>query len=201
MSEDKDFYKTMYHEFWEHARHSETEMWKFTEIYIIVIGAILASVGGLGGNQEFMMIPLVLSAFGFAISILGLFVVYTLRIPFIRFTGMAELIGEKFGIEEPLTRFLRTSKDGITTDKKIGLSDLLGYFYCIMATGMCFTFTFLIGKSFEWSALYGIITLAAMLGIFHGSIKSKWNDVRDNLKIEKSKMDPFGGKKNGKTNK
>lgn len=64
--------RTMYREHWEHARHCENEILWFTNIYAIILAAILVFIGEAGFDQSKDPSSLLLLAlFGFILSYLG----------------------------------------------------------------------------------------------------------------------------------
>lgn len=65
--------ETMYKEYWEHSRHCEKEMFWFTNIYVVVVAAILAFMRDTNNG-----LTLVLVSFGLILSVFGLFIVIAL---------------------------------------------------------------------------------------------------------------------------
>lgn len=68
--------ETMYREHWEHARHCEREIFWFTNIYAVVVAAILAFMKQMPSRESGLV--LVLVAFGFILSVFGLLIVISL---------------------------------------------------------------------------------------------------------------------------
>ncbi|MFC2002338.1 hypothetical protein ACFLV4_00055 [Chloroflexota bacterium] len=83
--------RKVYEQYWLHARHVESETWLFTSVYAIIMAAIFATVGA----DISLEIKAPVTLFGAILSFLGFFLVYTLRIPFLKFALMAELIAIK----------------------------------------------------------------------------------------------------------
>lgn len=87
--ERHELLKSVYEQHWLHARHVENERLWFTNIYILIIGALLAYTFGRG---EAGLWPWSILAIVLTISLIGFFMCYSLRIPFIYHTEMADTI-------------------------------------------------------------------------------------------------------------
>jgi|GEM_PF-673654 len=77
--------RKVYEQCWLHARHNENERLWFTNIYALVVGGALAFMSQAGLNWY---IPSFLIGF----SLIGLLMCHALRIPWIKYSRMAEII-------------------------------------------------------------------------------------------------------------
>ena len=77
--------RRVYEQNWLHARHIENERLWFTNIYAVVMAASLALM-----SEKGLIWPLV--TFLLILSLLGFFMCYALRGPFIRHSRMSEII-------------------------------------------------------------------------------------------------------------
>lgn len=132
--------KTVYEQYWLHARHAEHETWLFTRSYVIIMVAIFAVVSAAIP----LKIKVGLTAFGALLSLLGFSVVYTLRIPFIKFALMAELIAiNEFKIKDEYRRFFPKGDNIFPNDKWVDLHDILAMFYSTLTGVMIYMYKFI----------------------------------------------------------
>ena len=128
--------KAVYEQYWNHARHCERETWLFTSIYVIIAAAILAAIGSEKITSEMQIF---VTAFGVLLSLLGFFVVYTQRIPFIKFAFIAELIAiNEFKIKGDYRRFFPEGDGDYPKGKRITTNDVLSMFYSLLTGAMVY---------------------------------------------------------------
>ncbi|WP_267641054.1 hypothetical protein [Haloarchaeobius amylolyticus] len=149
---DKSNEQTVYNQYWKHARHVENQLWSYTRIWAVILTGIFTIVGS--------DLPTTAQAgaafFGVLLSFLGLFMVYTLRIPFIAFTLKSEALAiDQFDLDTEYTRFINdwvtVDDDGdITTvdfsdDKGIDVPDILVGIYTLVMGAMLYLFCDFVG--------------------------------------------------------
>lgn len=91
--------QTVYEQYWQHARHVENQLWSFTRIWAVVLTAILTIVG--------TNLPVPAPSCSDSSSLMGLFMVSTLRVPFLAFTVKSEaIVVDEFDVDISYTRFI-----------------------------------------------------------------------------------------------
>lgn len=139
IANDDGNHQTVYEQYWQHARHVENQLWSFTRIWAVVLTAILTIVG------TNLPVPAQAGAvvFGFLLSLMGLFMVYTLRVPFLAFTIKSEaIVVNEFDVDISYTRFVNDwvefDDDGevvkviLGNDKGIDMPDILSFVYALV---------------------------------------------------------------------
>lgn len=139
IANDDGNHQTVYEQYWQHARHVENQLWSFTRIWAVVLTAILTIVG------TNLPVPAQAGAvvFGFLLSLMGLFMVYTLRVPFLAFTIKSEaIVVNEFDVDISYTRFINDwvefDDDGevaevtLGNDKGIDMPDILSFVYALV---------------------------------------------------------------------
>lgn len=81
--------KSVYEQHWLHARHLENERLWLTNIYMLIVGALLAYTFGRG-EAGFWPWPILVIIF--ILSLIGFFMSHSLRIPFYYHSRMADII-------------------------------------------------------------------------------------------------------------
>lgn len=125
---DREAASRVYDQYWQHARHVENQLHSFVGFYVLVTGSALAlssSIGEVGGVAA--------AGFVFLLSLLGLFFNYNLRVPFIKFTLIAELIAiNEFGLKGEYRRFF-DSKGNLVNDKPFDTYDIFAWLFILGA--------------------------------------------------------------------
>lgn len=123
--------QTVYEQYWKHARHVEEEMWSFTRIWALILTAIFTILGTDLPTGAKVSAAL----FGALLSMLGFFIVYTLRIPFLDFFLTTEIIAKnEFELSDEYRR-LGTHSD-FRINKRFDIPDVLVAIYLIVASIM-----------------------------------------------------------------
>jgi len=170
--------KTVYEQYWLHARHAENETWLFTRSYIIIMVAIFAVVSAAIP----LKIKVGLTAFGAMLSLFGFFVVYTLRIAFIKFALMAELIAiNEFQIKDEYRRFFPKGDNIFPNDKWVHLHDILAMFYSTL-TGVMIYISINLYKETLLAIIPAVGTFAILATLHLGFIRPKINEISNELK-------------------
>ena len=127
---EKEILCSVYEQYWQHARHAENNTWLYTSTSSIIMGAIIALMGAEIPEE----MKTGASLFGAILSFLGFGVVYTNRVPFLKFTHMAELIAiNEFGLKDEYRRFFPGIHRAFLRDKWFDLHDVLATFYSVLA--------------------------------------------------------------------
>lgn len=150
---------SIYEQHWLHARHVENEKLWFTNIYILIVGVLLAYTfeSGKAGFWSWPILAIVL-----ALSLAGFFMCHSLRIPFVYHTKMADIIQIKewglpynYGWYDP--------------PKLIHFHAVFSWLYIVMSS---FSFGFLVHDlAYNWCWYRWWIALVASLicfGILYG---------------------------------
>lgn len=178
MSSDGNL-REVYEQYWLHARHAEHETWLFTSLYAIIVAAIFAIVGsGLA-----IEIKISILIFGVILSILGFLIVYTLRIPFLKFALMSELIAiNEFKIKAEYRRFFPANGKPFPKGKYLDLHDVLATFYSFLISIMMFILLRLYFNDLFIATIAFFLSLAFFL-LSHIVIRSeKYDRIVNELK-------------------
>ena len=94
----------LYQQYWEHARHAENQLWNYTRIWALVLTAIATILGSpLPRNAK-----IAATCFGILLSVLGLLLVYALRVSYVAFTYKSEVVAiNEMGVHPEYTRYIR----------------------------------------------------------------------------------------------
>jgi hypothetical protein len=132
--DERDALQDVYEQYWWHARHVENQVWSYTRVWALILTAILTITGTNLPDEAKASAAL----FGALLSLLGLFVVYSLRVPFLAFALTSEVIAIKeFGIDSGYRRFFASGLD-FREDKGIDLPDILLAVYALVSIGLIF---------------------------------------------------------------
>lgn len=178
-----EHHETVYNQYWSHARHSEKQVLSLTSINSAIIAAIFAAIGG--GLPVNMLVSV--SIFGFIISMLGFLLVFTLRLSFIRYVCMAEVIAiNELGLKDEYRRFYTSTHKRLMPDKPISEPDILSVFYSLIGAIMIsFSLNLFFGEGF-FNYLIGIITLVVLFLIHWFVCRKKyekvWSEIKKNIK-------------------
>jgi len=151
--------KSIYEQHWLHARHVENERLWFTNIYILIVGVLLAYTFG---KSETSFWSWSILAIIFILSLAGFFMCHSLRIPFVYHTKMADAIQIKqwdlpynYGWYDP--------------PKLIHFHAVFSWLYIVMSS---FSVSFILHDlAYDWSWYRWWIALVAFLvcvGILYG---------------------------------
>ena len=89
-----DYYKELYREYWNHARHQEWQRLTFTSGYIIAIAAVLGFIAQTGITNLTSGIGFIIFSFLTGISVIGFLLIHNWGVPFSIFTELTEVIAE-----------------------------------------------------------------------------------------------------------
>ncbi len=108
---ERDTACRIYEQYWQHARHVENELLSFVALYTALVGGALYVSTQIGNGERAGAAAFigVLSVFGFLFN-------YNLRIPFVTFTHLAELIAiRELGLKREYWRFFAPQVPKIDT--------------------------------------------------------------------------------------
>lgn len=118
----------VYDQYWNHVRHVEEEMWAYTRIWALIITAVFTVLGASVPTEA----KLGAAFFGVIMSVLGFFIVYALRVPFLDFFLTTELIAKHdFGL--PASRRRTDGLADFRIDKGVDIPDVLVAVYAAVA--------------------------------------------------------------------
>ncbi|ARU47410.1 hypothetical protein Sdiek1_0227 [Sulfurospirillum diekertiae] len=105
-------YEKIYEQYWLHARHAEIQRWHFVATTMIITGGLLAILK-LNENATFVFIFLAI------FYALGLFVLKSLRTPFIIFSRLAEIIAlNELKMDRKYARFFPQNNSSLVQEKE-----------------------------------------------------------------------------------
>lgn len=128
--------KSVYEQHWLHARHLENERLWFTNIYILIVGALLAYTFE-SGKAGFWSWPILIIIF--VLSLAGFFMCHSLRIPSYYHSRMADIIQIKEWML-PYNYFYRkeelktTGRFGLDPTKFIHFHAVFYWLYIVMSS-------------------------------------------------------------------
>ncbi|WP_257298614.1 hypothetical protein [Haloarchaeobius sp. FL176] len=136
--EDGDILRDVYEQYWLHARHVENQVWSYTRMWALVLTGIFTIVGTDLPDDAKAAAAL----FGALLSLLGFFVVYSLRVPFLAFALRTEALAiREFGLDPGYRRFFENGLD-FRDEKGIDIPEILMLVYGTVAAGMVFFATY-----------------------------------------------------------
>lgn len=163
--------KSIYEQHRLDARHLENERLWFTNIYMLIVGALLAYTFG-SGKAGFWSWPIL--SITFTLSLAGFFMCHSLRIPFYYYSRMADIIQTKEWML-PYNYFYReiksktTGRFGLDPAKFIHFHAVFYWLYIVMSS---FSIGFLLHDlAYGWCWYRWWIALVASLiclGILYG---------------------------------
>ncbi|MFB6193619.1 MAG: hypothetical protein ABEI75_01015 [Halobaculum sp.] len=160
--EERDPYQDVYEQYWWHARHVENQIWSYTRIWAVVLTGIFAVVGSDLPSSAKAATAL----FGSLLSLLGFFVVYSLRIPFLAFALTSEVLAiNEFGLPRQYRRFFKRGVD-FRSDKGIDLPDILLAVYGIVGVALLVAAGVLQGFSVAGAAVGTVVGVGLAVGYF-----------------------------------
>lgn len=182
--------RTIYEQYWLHARHVENERLWFTNIYAVVWAGSLAFMYEFG-------IQIQLIVFLFTLSLLGLLMCHALRVPFIQHSRLTEIIlREEWKLEKYSTFYARettqddeTHESGEAKNKLLGLSTI---FYLIYSVGMIASSAILLYEVnwYIWiKIVVGIFVIAILI-----SVNCWFKKIENKLHRELGQMTSSGSK-------
>lgn len=168
--------QTVYNQYWEHVRHVEDEMWTFTRIWAIIITAIF----GIIGSELPIEAKIGTAGFGILLSVLGFFIVYSLRVPFFNFFFTLELIAkEDFHLDEPYRRF--SDEPDSNLNKGVDIHDVLIFVYSLTAGILLAMISAIMQKPFV-GIMLGIILFLLFMLVYICYIMPKFNNSTEKLR-------------------
>ncbi len=167
--------RAVYEQYWLHARHVELEMWLFNSFYAVLVGGV-AAVLSADIQGITIAIKVIVAVLAFVISLLGFLLTYSLRIPFLKFILLAELIAiNELGLKESYRRFFKKGKKNFPGDKRIDIHDILSSLYALFAGLMAYVATSLYFNDFlhNWALILGTAISTTLLYSHFGYIRPK----------------------------
>lgn len=119
-----EYAKTVFEQFWLHARHQELQRLTFTSVYSAIVAGAFAF---LGSEISDLQSRVYLSIGMTILSILGFFLMHAWRIPFIVYSRLAEIVMIKKWEMEHYKRFGEY-------DKLVNASLVFHLFYVLLAS-------------------------------------------------------------------
>jgi hypothetical protein len=136
--DDGDILQDVYEQYWLHARHVENQVWSYTRMWALVLTGIFTIVGTDLPDDAKAAAAL----FGAMLSLLGFFVVYSLRVPFLAFALRSEVLAiREFGLDPGYRRFFENGLD-FRDEKGVDIPEILMLVYGTVAAGMLFFATY-----------------------------------------------------------
>lgn len=170
--------QTVYDQYWTHIRHVEDEMWSFTRIWAVVITAIF----GILGTELPTAAKIGTAGFGILLSVLGFFVVYTLRVPFFDFLLTAELIARHdFGLQESYRRFQDEPSSDL--NKGVDVHDVLIGVYTLTAGVLLATIGFILDRTIA-GAIAGGLLMVLLVYVYRSYVIPKFDSSTERIRQE-----------------
>ena len=166
-----EFKKTLFDQYWTHARHTEQELWTFTTVYSAIVGAIFAFSGTDAISDETRT---GIYFFGIVLSLLGIALIYCQYQAFLKFVLTAEAIALiEMKVDSQYLRFI--GRESIYPhDKRVLTSDVLVLFYSAISA----TLLFLAIQNWEsriyYAILYACLTFFVLIAIYFFGIRKKF---------------------------
>jgi hypothetical protein len=149
MSNDENL-KTVYEQYWLHARHQEVQRLWFTNVFAVIVAGVFAYLG----NSPDGAYSIYLLFFLMVLSILGYFLTHAWNIPFVIFTRLAEKIAIfEWNLPKEYQRFTKYGK--IEYRKPVSASKMIMIFYSLMIAifGMMFITKLIHNSSYPVSSV------------------------------------------------
>jgi len=178
--------RRVYEQNWLHARHIENERLWFTNIYAVVMAASLALM-----SEKGLIWPL--ATFLLILSLLGFFMCYALRGPFIQHSRMSEIILRREWQLKDYSVFYsrkeqpedKTYKTGEVKSKFVSLNDVFYYFYMLGISGS----TILLMQATGWPPVVQILLGVFVFGVLFLFRKCVLRKVEGRVHKEMSNID------------
>ena len=170
--------RVVFEQYWLHARHVENHRLWLTNLFVIIFAGLLGCMAFI--EQTSSYIPLA----GFILSLIGLFSIHATRVPFLRFSRMAETITAlELGLGE-YRRFFQQEAGSLkeTKDKFWSLHRTFIIFYCLAGGGWAALFTHSYISSWGILCVIFIIIAAALYSIYKVTFWKKELKVEEELK-------------------
>jgi hypothetical protein len=171
---DNENLRTVYEQFWNHARHVATERMQFTRIYAIIAAAAL----GFLSVSKFNILHIWLASFLLILSLIGLFACHSLTIHFITYSRLTEIIL----VNEwklPYRQFFPTS--GSRLISKVGSLNVAFYSVYILGSML---FSALLSYYFWQSTLYCVLAGIVMFTVLFTFMKFYLRRVEKQIERE-----------------
>lgn len=186
MHTDKEDTRIIYEQYWLHARHVQNERLWFTNIYAIIVAGSFAI---MGLTEISTAIKLAIVSFLFILSIIGFCLVYTLRIPFLKFALRTELIAiNEFNLKDEYRRFFPKEGEIFSKDKLFDMPDIFEFFYSLMSSITIFLLISTMGKVVlalvAAIIVFIILFLIIYLLIFREYLLQIPEDIKNKIKDE-----------------
>lgn len=181
MHTDKEDIRVVYEQYWLHARHVENETLWFTNIYAIIVAGSFAI---LGLTEISLVINCAIFLFLFILSIIGFCLVYTFRIPFLKFALITELIAiNEFNLKNEYRRFFPIERESFPKDKLFDLHDIFEFFYTLMSSMMIFLLIYTMCDEIVLASVASIIVFIILFLIIYWFVfREKFLKIPKNIK-------------------
>ena len=185
----------IYEQHWVHARHVENERLWFTNIFVVIMGALLAILGSdmLKNNANEHMV-IVISSVGLVLSLLGYFLVVSWRAPFVEHTTLAIRMLQEDG---DLAKYAPYTSEHFAKLKFgwITAHELFLYFYAlIFSISLFLLIRTAVVHWYWWGALLiSMGTFAILAGFWKLYLSKREDDYRDKMNMNKWRLEAQQG--------
>ena len=172
---------TVYEQHWLHARHVENERLWMTNVFALIVAALLAFLGNVEDKELFSQVAICAGCFIFIISMLGYLLCLTWRAPFVEHTTLARKM-----LEDTLLKGYSPYTSLVYKRIKIGwitAHELFLYFYALMAGGALFLLLYVgLAWCYWWVSIMLSITLCAL---WRGWLARREDKYRKKMGVDK----------------
>ncbi|MFC4359325.1 hypothetical protein ACFO0N_15380 [Halobium salinum] len=171
----------VYEQYWLHARHVENQMWSDTRIWALVLTGLFTVIGSNLPRTAKASVAL----FGVVLSVLGFFLVYSLRLPFLAFA----LSSEAFAINEldlprKYWRFFRSGSDS-EAEKTLDMPHVLLLVYGFVSVLLLVVASGLYGETAVGVGVGGLLGVV-LFGLYSRVVSPKFEAEKD---VGRAKVD------------
>ncbi|OIB57726.1 hypothetical protein [Natrialba sp. SSL1] len=165
----------VYDQYWNHVRHVEEEMWAYTRIWALIITAVFTVLGSSIPIEA----KLGAAFFGVVMSVLGFFIVYLLRVPFLDFFLTTELIA-KNDFELPASHRRTDDITDFRIDKGVDIPDVLVIVYATV-TGVLIASGGVLVDQTHLGLGAGTVVTVSLLIVYRRHIVPKYKETVSDL--------------------
>jgi hypothetical protein len=166
-----EFKKTLFDQYWTHARHTEQELWTFTTVYSAIVGAIFAFSGTDAISDETRT---GIYFFGFVLSLLGIALIYCQYQAFLKFVLIAEAIALiEMKVDSQYLRFIGRESN-YPHDKRVLTSDVLVLFYSAISATLLFLAVHNWTSTSVYAFVAAFLTFSVLITYYGHNIRRKF---------------------------
>ncbi len=161
--------RTVYEQYWLHARHQESQRLWFTNVYAVVVAGVFAYFGGIQRIDQLLLLFLVF------LSILGYLMTYSWNVPFAIYSRLAELISiREWHLPEYYQRFTMYKK------KKVRAGRIFIVFYSLMI-GACIALLLreTICITNGWTLTIGTMVVIFLYLVYHLCLEKQIRETQE----------------------